>query len=322
MAPLQDLSERSIVITGATSGLGWAAAQALEARGAYVLGVGRSSIRCAQVQSELRTMVPSSRTAFLVADLSSQRQVLDLAASIRSRLEGAPGGKLDVLINNAAAVSSWFMATEDGYELQFAVNHLAPFLLTHELLPLLERAPSPRVITVSSGSHRGAEIHWKDVMFRRHYGTLKAYQQSKLANVLFTAEFNRRAEGHSRICAYAADPGLVNTAIGSKQTYGIARWFWEWRRRSGASAERGAETILFLAADPSVEGSREPYWRNCRPVAPSEYALREAEAARLWDLSERLCGITYPWHSANGPVLPDAALGADTGERMASLMSS
>jgi hypothetical protein len=162
-------------------------------------------------------------------------------------------------------------------------------------------------------------------MLRRGYGTLKAYGQSKLANVMFTVEFNRRAAGRSKICAYAVDPGLVNTEIGLKGTHGIARRFWDWRRRSGVSPEHGAETIVFLASDPSVEGSREPYWKDCRSIAPSEYALREAEASRLWELSERLCGVTYPWSPAESPALraraPCAAPG-EHGNTMASLASS
>ncbi|HZD56534.1 MAG TPA: SDR family NAD(P)-dependent oxidoreductase, partial [Anaerolineales bacterium] len=180
---------------------------------------------------------------------------------------------------------------EDGYELQFAVNHLAPFLLTLELLPLLKKAPHARVITVSSGSHRNTRMHWQDVMLRRGYNTLRAYKQSKLANVLFTFELNRRLGEDSSIRAYAADPGLVNTEIGSKGTSGLVRWIWEKRRAGGVNPEQGAETVVYLAASSSVGGSREVYWKDCRPVQASRYAQRAEEAARLWELSEHLCGV-------------------------------
>jgi NAD(P)-dependent dehydrogenase (short-subunit alcohol dehydrogenase family) len=158
-------------------------------------------------------------------------------------------------------------------------------------MPLLLAAPSARVVTVSSGSHRRTRMHWADVMYRKRYRCLRAYKQSKLANVLFTAELNRRLGDGSTVRAYAADPGLVNTTIGSKGTGGIERLVWEKRRAGGASAEQGAETVVFLAADSAVEGARAIYWKHCRPVRPDRYALRTDEAARLWDLSERLCGI-------------------------------
>ncbi|MCC6147721.1 MAG: SDR family NAD(P)-dependent oxidoreductase [Anaerolineaceae bacterium] len=279
-----------MVVTGATSGIGFAAAQALAARGACVIGVGRSEARIAEAQAAILSNNPSAQLSFCMADLSSQRQVRALAAAIREKVAAATGG-LDVLVNNAGAVANWYTATEDGYELQFAVNHLAPFLLTHELLPLLRAAPAGRVVTVSSASHRNAHIHWGDVMLRRNYNTLKAYQQSKLANVLFSFELNRRLGADFHLRAYAADPGLVNTEIGLKGTSGIVRWVWERRRRGGTDPDHGAATVIFLAADPAVQASREVYWKNCRPLAPSRYAQREEEAARLWELSERLCGI-------------------------------
>ncbi len=315
-----DLSQKTIVVTGATAGIGYAAARALAACGAYVIGVGRSAGRCREAQAAIRTELPGARLWFAVADLSSQRQVRGLAAAIREQVEAAGGGWIDALVNNAGAVSSWYVATEDGYELQFAVNHLAAFLLTHELMPLLCQAPAGRVVTVSSGSHRGARIHWADVMYRRGYHCLAAYKQSKLANVMFTAELNRRLGEGSRVRAYAADPGLVNTAIGLKGTGGLVRWVWDRRRARGATPEQGAETVVFLAADPSIEGARAIYWKDCRPARPSRYALRVGEAARLWALSERLCGIT-PVGAAAGveearaAVWPSYALPESSGGR-------
>jgi NAD(P)-dependent dehydrogenase (short-subunit alcohol dehydrogenase family) len=285
-----NLGSKTMVVTGATSGIGLAAARALSAKGASVIGVGRSAARCKQARDAILTHHPSAHITYLLADLSSQRQVRQLAAAIRDQATSSGAGQLDVLINNAATVSNWYTATEDGYELQFAVNHLAPFLLTLELLPLLKKASSARIITVSSGSHRNTRIHWQDVMLRRGYNTLRAYKQSKLANVLFTFELNRRLGEDSSVRAYAADPGLVNTEIGSKGTSGLVRWIWEKRRAGGVNPEQGAETLIYLAADASVDGSREVYWKDCRPVQASKYAHRAEEAARLWELSEHLCG--------------------------------
>jgi NAD(P)-dependent dehydrogenase (short-subunit alcohol dehydrogenase family) len=281
-----DLTGKTIVITGATAGIGQAAAQTLAARGADMVGIGRSASRCQDAQQAILEAHPEANISFKVADLSSQRQVRRLAADLRDTCK-----EIDVLVNNAGTVSSWYIATEDGYELQFAVNHLAPFLLTYELLPLLEAAPAARVITVSSASHYRTRMHWADVMLFRNYNCLLAYKQSKLANVLFTAEFNRRLGQASNVRAYAVDPGLVQTNIGLKGTSGLEQWVWERRSTNGVSPEKGAETVIFLASAPALEDPGAIYWKDCQPKRPSRYALRQPEATRLWELSERLCGL-------------------------------
>jgi NAD(P)-dependent dehydrogenase (short-subunit alcohol dehydrogenase family) len=293
MEPISSLTGKTIVITGASSGIGFEAARELAGRGAMVIGVGRSAERCAKAEQTILADFPAARISYVLADLSSQRQVRAAAEKIRVTCFTAGEGKLDVLINNAGGMASWYMATEDGYELQFAVNHLAPFLLTHELLAHLKAAPSARIITVSSASHRFMRINWGDVMMRKFYNPLLAYKQSKLANVLFSYQLNRRLKDIP-ICAYAVDPGLVNTTIGQKGTTGIVNWIWKIRRLGGVDPRLGAATVIYLASEPSVEGKRDVYWKDCRPISPSRYAQREDVAARLWGLSERLCGITSP----------------------------
>jgi len=287
----RDLEQKTIVVTGATAGIGLAAAQVLAARGALVIAAGRSVERCEQAARFIRTAYPAARIAYMVADLASQRQIRALAGAISKQAAAEGGGKIDVLINNAGVIAGKYLTTEDGYELTFAVNHLAPFLLTHELLPLLKSAPSARILTVSSQSHRNMRINWSDIMFRRFYNLILAYKQSKLANVLFSAEMNRRLGDARQVRAFAIDPGLVDTKIGLKNTTGIVWRVWNWRRTQGVTPEQGAATVVHVAADLSVEGSNEIYWKDCRPLAPSPYALREDVSARLWELSERLCGI-------------------------------
>lgn len=291
MTQIQDLQLLTAVVTGATSGIGQATAAALAARGARVIGVGRSEARCRAAREAILSASPKARISFLIADLASQHAVRQLAADLRSTLHEAGTDRLDVLINSAGTVSSWRDVTEDGYELQFAVNHLAPFLLTLELMPLLEAASSPRVITVSSGSHYRTRMHWEDVMYRRGYRVLKSYKQSKLANVLFTAEFNRRCLETNGVRAYAADPGLVNTKIGLKGTHGLARWVWERRSARGRGPEEAAEGIVFLATDPAAGEAEGVYWKDGRPTRPSKQARDKGDAGRLWALSARLCGL-------------------------------
>ncbi len=286
----QDLTEKTIVVTGATSGIGLATAWALAERGAHVLVVGRSAAGLDAVVGAIRADVRGARVTPLLADLASLAAVRGLGAEIR-QVVGA--GALDALINNAGTVSSWHQVTRDGYELQFAVNHLAPFLLTHELMPLLRRAPAARVVTVSSGSHRGTRIRWRDVMFRRGYRVLAAYKQSKLANVLFTAGFNRFVRPRSGVRALAADPGLVNTPIGLKGTNGLARAVWARRSQNGASPDEAARGIVFLATDPAVAESDALYWKDSAPVRPSRVARKPEQAEQLWILSERLCGVQW-----------------------------
>jgi NAD(P)-dependent dehydrogenase (short-subunit alcohol dehydrogenase family) len=293
-----NLHGKTIVITGATSGIGRAAATALAAEGAVVIGVGRSAEKCRSLEAEIRGRRPAAEIHTLTADLASLRQVRRLAGDVLALLAGMGTGKLDALVNNAGLVATWYTATEDGYELQFAVNHLAPFLLTHELMPALRRADGARILTTSSGSHRGANINWGDPMHRRRYHILAAYGQSKLANVLFTAEFNRRIGAAAGIRACAVDPGLVDTEIGLKGTVGIERWVWQWRRRGGAAPEEAAKTIVHLAGQAALPAPDAIYWKDCRPLAPSRAALNAADAARLWTLSEQLCGA--PWSEPGG----------------------
>ena len=177
--------------------------------------------------------------------------------------------------------------------MQWAVNHLAPFLLTHELLPLLQAALAGRVVTVSSGSHYHTRLHWNDIQLRRHYNCLLAYQQTKLANVLFSAEFNRRLGSTSSVYAFAADPGLVFTEMGFKGNPGLVRWIWNLRRRGGVSPEESARGVVFLATEPSIQNSPEIYWKDSHSKAPNPYALDPQAARRLWRLSEQMCGIEW-----------------------------
>lgn len=289
-----NLNGKIVVLTGATSGIGLAAAMQLVEAGACVIGIGRSPERCQAAEEAIKRQCSHGEISFITADLSSLKQVRELAENIRRKLAGEGKQYIDVLINNAGTVSSWYTPTEDGFELQFAVNHLSPFLLTHQLLPLLQAAPAGRVITVSSGSHYRTKINWKDILLRKHYNCLWAYKQSKLANVMFCTEFNRRLEATSTVKAFAVDPGLVNTGIGLKGTTGIVQWVWKKRSSGGIDPSRAAESIVYLASEPSLQKSPHVYWKECRPLVPSKYSQRKDEGERLWQLSEKMLGILRP----------------------------
>jgi NAD(P)-dependent dehydrogenase (short-subunit alcohol dehydrogenase family) len=283
------LSQKTAVITGATSGIGWAAAGQLANLGWFVIGIGRSQERCDAAQSQVQLLSPSGLGTYIIADLSEQSQVRAAATQVGEILDQAGIAGLDALLNNAGAFYFWLDLTSEGFEKQWATNHLAPFLLTHRLLPRLKAAPSARVVMTSSMSHYKTTLNWEDIQLRRKYNGMRAYQQTKLANVLFTAEINRQVGG--TVKAFAADPGLVDTGIGSKSDALLARWFWNWRRRKGISAEESAKGLVFLASEPSIQGSSEIYWKHSMPKVPKPYALDPENGKRLWALSEKMCGI-------------------------------
>ncbi len=287
----QGLSGKTIVITGATSGIGLATAEIVARRGGNVIGIGRSPERCRQAESRLRAVNPASKPVFLAADLSEQSQVRSLAPRIEQTLHESSRQGLDGLVNNAGTFTYWMTLTPEGFEMQWAVNHLAPFLLTHALLPLLEAAPGGRIVTVSSESHRDTRLNWDDIQLRRHYNGLQAYAQTKLANVLFTLELSRRLGTSSTVRAFAADPGLVNTEIGFKGTPAIVRWVWSLRRSAGVAPEVPAGWIVYLLSEPSLQRTSEIYWRGGVAKTASRFALDPQSARRLWAMSARMCGL-------------------------------
>ena len=291
MSEENSMTGKSVVVTGATAGLGLYSLKALVSAGAFTIGIGRDPGRCAQAEAQIKTAYPTGKTTYLVADLSRQSDIHRIAEMIKTVLAQNGMNSLDVLVNNAGTYSGHRIYTEDGVELMLAVNHIAPFLLTHLLMPLLKSAPAGRIITVSSGSHYKTDLRLARINNPRIYLGLDRYKVTKLANVLFTYELNRRLAG-TRVRAFAADPGLINTDMGSKGSGKLAQFVWKYRRQSGRSPEVPAQNILFLSSDPSLQDRPESYWRDCKPKPPDPEAEREDLAAALWKQSIALCRLT------------------------------
>jgi len=273
-----DMDGKVCVVTGANSGIGRVTAIDLAGRGATVVLICRNHAGGSAVVEEIGRR--GGNAALLIADLASQRQVREVAAAFLKRFD-----RLDVLINNAG-VAGWGtrFETEDGLEATFAVNHLAPFLLTNLLLDTLKASAPSRVVTVSSEAHKLYTIDLDDLQGERRYSGFGAYSRSKLANVLFTHELSRRLEG-TGVTANCLHPGVVATGI-FRNLPGWMRFIF-----SGPlllSPERGADTMTYLATAPEIAEMSGRYFVKRKPVRSSR-ASRDAETARrLWWASEVL----------------------------------
>jgi NAD(P)-dependent dehydrogenase (short-subunit alcohol dehydrogenase family) len=274
------MAGRVVVVTGANAGIGKAAALALARMGARVGMVSRSRERGEAARAEVVRESGSAAVDLFLADLSAQAEVRRLAAEIRERC-----GRLDVLVNNAAVYTRERTLSPDGIELQFAVNHLAPFLLTNLLLDLLERSAPARVVTVSSEAHRPVRLNWDDLQGERRYLGLRAYGTAKLANLLFTRELARRMAG-TGVTANAVHPGVVGTEL-LFGGWGPLRLL----RRFMRTPEQGARVVVRLASARELEGVTGRYFRDEREIRPSAAALDDEAARRLWRLSAELTGL-------------------------------
>jgi len=277
---------RVCVITGATSGIGRAASSELAALGARVVIVARDPGRGAAVRDEIARETGNHEVVLEVADLKSQRQVRELAARLLASLP-----EIHVLVNNAGLTLAERRLTEDGLEETFAVNHLAPFLLTNLLLERLRSSAPARVVTVASAAHRGAAIPFDDLNGERGFSGWLAYGWTKLANILFTIELARRLEG-SGVTATCLHPGVVATGFGREGPLLVR----EFQRLLGRvfllDPTQGADTLVWLASSPEVAGASGGYYAKRRLVTPSRAARDAAAACRLWQESERLTGLT------------------------------
>lgn len=275
------------LITGGTDGIGKAAAYALASQGARLLVHGRDPDKGARAVEELKARSRNPAIEFVQADFSSLADVRRFAAMV---IERTP--RVDVLVNNAGAIFTKRTLSKDGYEMTFAVNHLAPFLLTHLLLSTLKSGTQPRIVTTASGAHRGARIPFDDLQATRKYSAMAAYGSSKLANILFTRALAKRLED-TAVTATCLHPGFVRTNFGRNND--ISPWlkpiFGLIVLLAARSPEKGAQTVVYLATSPEVQGASGGYYFDCKPTQPSPAAQDDTAAERLWQLSEQLVGI-------------------------------
>lgn len=278
---MSDLRGKTVLVTGATAGIGRETALGLAKLGAHVILVGRNPEKTQRVCDELKAASGHQHIDFLLADLSLLSEVRKVAAEFLARF-----GTLHVLINNVGAINLKREVTQEGFELTFAMNHLGLFLLTELLLPALQKAAPARIINLSSDAHRTTGLDFDDLQAERGYSSFKVYSRSKLMNVLFTRELAHRV-APMRITANAVHPGMVaSDFINKPGTLGrIANAF---VGVFGLTPEAGARTSVFVASSPQVEGMTGRYFVKSKSVTPSRKARDEAAAKRLWDISERL----------------------------------
>jgi NAD(P)-dependent dehydrogenase (short-subunit alcohol dehydrogenase family) len=235
--------------------------------------------------AEIRQKSGNDYVSLLLADLASQDSIRDLAENFK-----AQPGTLHVLINNAGIISRQRLVTVDGLETQFAVNHLAPFLLTNLLLDVLKSSAPARIVTVASDMHRGANIDFDDLQSERSYGPTQVYSKTKLANVLFTYELARRLQG-TKVAANCLHPGMVATKL-LADAIGLPRALMSTTRLMGSSPEKGAKTSIYLATSPALEGVSGKYFIKQKAVESSKISYDDSLASRLWKVSAELTGLS------------------------------
>jgi NAD(P)-dependent dehydrogenase (short-subunit alcohol dehydrogenase family) len=279
------MADTTVLVTGATGGIGRATALGLATMGARLAITGRDHGRTERAAREIRA-AGSGRVDIFVADLSSQSQVRRLAEEVLRTLS-----RVDVLVNNVGGYWNTRHVTADGLERTFALNHLAPFLLTNLLWDRLSNSAPARVVTVASNAHAQGRIDFDDLQGERSYSGARAYSQSKLANVLFTYELARRLPATS-VTANALHPGLTRTSFGAEDPGGVQRRLVPFLRPFMKAPAEGAATSIHLASAPELARVTGRYFAKGRPRRSSKASYDQAAGARLWQVSAELVGLT------------------------------
>jgi retinol dehydrogenase 14 len=286
MAEVPLMAGKSVLVTGGTGGIGMATAAGLAALGARVGITGRDQARAAAAAAGIRAATGNAAVDAFAADMSAQAEVRRLAAQVAGTYP-----RLDVLVNNVGGFWAHRHVTADGLERTFALNHLAPFLLTNLLLDRLTASAPARIVTISSGAHARGRIDFDDLQGERDYSGQRAYSQSKLANVMFTYELARRLDG-TGITATVLHPGVVRTSFGAEDQAAHFAIVIRVARPFMKTPAQGAITPVYLACSPQVEGITGRYFANRKPKTAAKAARDTAATARLWQASADLAGLT------------------------------
>lgn len=288
---MEDMKGKICLVTGATSGMGEVTAHALAQRNATVVIVGRDMGRAWATLGRIKSQTGNSSLEAMIADLSSQAEIRTLVNDFKSKYQ-----RLDVLVNNVGAWYTKRQQTADGIEMTFALNHLSPFLLTNLLLDSLKAGAPSRIVNVSSYGHaKIKKMNFDDLQCQTEYGNgIRAYRQSKLANILFTYELARRLEG-TRVTVNAVNPGLVSTNFGMNNFPWLNGWRKNiWKSVFGMfafSPDSGAQTAIFLASGAEVANVSGKYFTNEMVEKSSPESYDETTASRLWEISAGMTGL-------------------------------
>ncbi|MEP6988528.1 MAG: oxidoreductase [Chloroflexota bacterium] len=313
---MPDQSGRVVVITGANSGVGYESAVAFAAKGARVVMASRSMDKLEKARQDLLQRVPKAKVDVMQLDLGSLKSVQSFADSFNANYD-----RLDILMNNAGIMIPPYGKTSDGFELQFGTNHLGHFALTGWVLPKILATPHSRIATTSSGAYLYGQMHWDDLQFEKEYRPNPAYAQSKLANILFMRELQRKLEAaHADAISVGSQPGYARTNLQNNQpqSFGERVMYAFLRVTMSQSADLGALYQLYSASAPDVKGGDfyEPRWALKGRVVKRNLIAKGRnieDAARLWEISERLTGVHYAVLGDKEPVLTSVMDKLDNG---------
>jgi len=275
---MTNMNGKICLVTGATDGIGKVSARVLAELGAKVIIVGRNPEKSAIVLAELRSISGNENIDLLMADLAVMQEVRDLAEQVISRYD-----RIDVLLNNAGGYFTKHEITSDGLEMTFALNHMSYFLLTNKLMELLKYSAPARIVNVSSDAHYGVDIEFENLNGEQEYKAWKAYQKSKLANVLFTYELLKKVPGN--ITVNCLHPGFVATNFGHNNGGFFGPVLKIAQRISAINPEEGAKTSIFLCSAPEVKGVSGKYFYKCQPKTSSRESRNMDTGKRLWQIS-------------------------------------
>ncbi len=278
--------DKTVMVTGANAGLGKETCRQLALMGARIILVCRNEAKGKEAKNEIIRLTQNSNVSLHISDFSSLEEVRNLASQIGNKYD-----RLDILINNAGVFVTDLQYTWDGHELQWGVNHLAPFLLTNLLLDMLEKTGDARIVTVTSAANFRGIINFDDLNLEKEYNGIAAYRQSKLANVMFTIELAERIKGKN-ITANCLHPGMVRTAFGHKYNNHWLGWGWKFMKPFMRPVESGCKSIIKLATNEGLSGISGKYFNpEGNERLPNRLAFDDSIRKKLWEISEELTGL-------------------------------